>query len=105
MWYLVHEKDPGELEIDHVDGNRANNKLNNLRLANSNQNKYNTKVRNDNSSGYKGVTWTKYTKSWRAIIYSQKRRYHLGYYATAIEAYAVYVTAAKELHGKFAKVA
>ena len=52
--------------IDHIDGNRINNRIENLRVATREQNNQNAKFRKDNTSGIKGVSWNKRTKKWIA---------------------------------------
>ena len=100
-WLMATKTDPGEFEIDHIDGNRQNNAICNLRLATRLQNNKNTKIRKDNASGYKGVTYAKDRKKWRAVIYANKKNIHLGYFETAELASIAYCNAAKELHGDF----
>lgn len=51
--------------IDHIDGNRSNNKIENLREATKSQNMHNAKMRINNTSGIKGVYWNKANKNWR----------------------------------------
>jgi len=64
--------------IDHIDGNKANNKIENLRGVNHAQNLQNQKLRIDNKSGTKGVSWHKIAKKWRVQIIANKNVYHLG---------------------------
>lgn len=57
-WAWVAGEDPGQMEVDHVDMNRQNNRWNNLRLANNSQQTANTRKRKGTSSKYKGVCIT-----------------------------------------------
>jgi hypothetical protein len=54
--------------IDHIDNNRVNNRIENLRVATREQNNQNAKMRKDNTSGVKGVCWVKKTNRWLAQI-------------------------------------
>ena len=63
--------------IDHIDGNRKNNKRNNLRVVNHMENGYNRKKGSNNTSGYKGITKEPNGK-WRARFSAGKIRYSLG---------------------------
>ena len=102
-WLMATKTDPGEFEIDHVDGNRQNNAISNLRLATRSENNKNAKIRKDNSSGYKGVSYRKDTKNWRAVIHVNKTSISLGSFDTAELAYTAYCNAAKELYADFFK--
>jgi hypothetical protein len=91
-------------EIDHKDNNRTNNSWDNLREATKSQNQSNAAVRKDNKSGFKGVTWDRRSNKWRAAIRFNKKRFSLGGYDTAEEAYAAYCAAATKYHGEFARL-
>ena len=54
--------------IDHIDNNRSNNRIENLREATLSQNQHNAKTRKDNTSGVKGVCWYKATQKWRVQL-------------------------------------
>ena len=54
--------------LDHIDGNKLNNNINNLRPATHAQNCRNAKIPKTNTSGYKGVTWDKENKKWMVQI-------------------------------------
>ncbi len=88
--------------IDHRDGNPSNNRWSNLRRATISQNNANRRVHRNNKCGFKGVV-RNHIGRWCAAIYKNGRRYHLGSFATAEEAHAAYVTAARKLHGEFAR--
>lgn len=55
-------------QIDHIDGNGLNNKIENLREATSKQNARNRKIPSNNKSGHTGVCWDKKTKKWFSYI-------------------------------------
>jgi hypothetical protein len=95
-------------EIDHINGERANNAWCNLRQATRTQNVHNTCVRSDNKVGLKGVTLhgpkTRYKAKYRAIITVAGKQRHIGSFMTPEEAHAAYVAAATELFGEFARI-
>jgi hypothetical protein len=100
-WLMATEKDPGEMEIDHINGNRADNQIANLRLANCSQQSHNSAIRADNSSGVRGVSWNRKSCKWMAYINKHGIHYHLGYFDTFGEAKAARIAAEIRLHGKF----
>lgn len=64
--------------IDHIDGDPHNNKIENLREATQAQNLMNTKLRSNNTSGYKGVSYIQKTKKWCAQADFDRKHYYLG---------------------------
>jgi len=96
--------EPDNLEVDHKDGNGLNNRRRNLRGATKSNNQHNVRIRRDNSSGFKGVSWCNRKKKWHARIALNKRGKHLGYFATAEAAYGAYCEASKKYHGEFGRV-
>jgi hypothetical protein len=99
-WFYCFKEWPSNY-LDHIDGNKSNNALNNLRECTGTENSYNVKVRKDNSVGYKGVSLDRRTGRYRAYITVDKKQKSLGYYNTPEEASKAYIDAAKELHGTF----
>jgi HNH endonuclease/AP2 domain len=95
--------DPDELDVDHVDGDRLNNRRSNLRLATRSQNMQNGKLRKDNTSGHKGVVFIKETGKWRAQVARDGRAMYFGNYATIEEAIDAARAARESLHGAFAR--
>lgn len=73
-------------EIDHIDGNRSNNKIHNLREVTRTENCKNSKRRKDNKSGCTGVCWSKSMNKWSAEISVNKRHLKLGYRSDKFEA-------------------
>jgi hypothetical protein len=88
-----------------VNGDRANDRLANLRLATSSQNAANKKKHSNNTSGFKGVHLRKGTSRWAAAIRVGQKRIHLGFFSTPEQAHAAYAAAAKEHFGEFARSA
>jgi hypothetical protein len=88
---------------DHIDSNRTNNKLSNLRDANSFQNAWNSITPKNNTSGFKGVSWHKHKQKWSANIRVFDKLKYLGNYKTPELAHEAYKKAALELHGEFAR--
>ena len=89
-------------EIDHEDKVRDNNTIENLRIASSSEQSWNTGIRKNNTSGIKGVSLHKRYNKWQAEIRKNGKRYHLGYFEDIKDAERVVSEARDELHGKFA---
>lgn len=100
-WLYVHGIWPSD-HVDHIDGNKLNNAIANLREATHTQNQYNCGRRRDNASGHKGVCWHRQRCKWQAQIRVNRRHIHLGLYDCPDAAAAAYAAAAKRLHGEFA---
>jgi hypothetical protein len=88
-------------DIDHINHIKDDNRWVNLRDATDSQNHANVKRHKKNTSGYKGVSWNKTNKKWRAKIEYMKKSMHLGYYTTPQEASEAYKKKAIELFGEF----
>ena len=102
-WLYVHGVWPDE-EIDHINGVRDDNRIINLRMATPQQNKQNTGLRKDNTSGYKGVYYDKKNSIWKAQISINTKQKQLGRFKTAELAYEAYCNKAKEVFGEFARI-
>jgi hypothetical protein len=92
--------DPGNLEIDHVNGIRGDDRIENLRLATREQNQHNRSLTQTNTSGFKGVS-RHHKNKWRAQISIQGETICLGSFNTPEEASEVYLKAALSHHGEF----
>lgn len=101
-WLHVHGVWPKK-NIDHINGNGADNRLANLREADQSGNTANARKRVDCKSGFKGVT--KYRGRWVASIRHRGLKKHLGVFDTPEQAHAAYVNAATAAHGEFARAA
>lgn len=96
-WALVYGEWP-EGEIDHINGNRADNRIENLRPANRKENCQNMAVRCTNKSGFTGVHRHRSWRKWQArICYDYKKR-NLGMFDSPEEAYQAYLAAKAKLH-------
>ena len=91
--------------IDHIDGTRDQNKIENLREASINENARNCKRPSHNTSGYKGVSWDKNRKKWMAYITINNKFKSLGRFNTKEDAYKSYCVGAKKYFGEFARLA
>lgn len=85
-------------DIDHKNGIRNDNRIENLRLATKNENQQNRKLNKNNTSGYMGVYYDQTKNKWVSKINVKSIRKHLGYYDTSEEAYSRYVLAKAEYH-------
>lgn len=101
-WYLHTGEDPGVLQVEHIDTNRSNNKIDNLRLASSAQNSWNTGKKSGTTSKYKGVAFYARYGKWISQIRANGKTTHLGYFTDELEAHRAYCLAAVDMHGEFA---
>lgn len=74
------------LHIDHVDKNKANNSIQNLRCVTASDNHKNTKLQRNNTSGFVGVCWVEGRSKWMAYAKVNQKHVHLGYYNSVEEA-------------------
>lgn len=95
-WLFVHGEWPAH-DIDHINGNRADNRIANLRLASKAQNAQNY-LRRETSSGFQGVCWNKRHKKWRAHIRANRCQHYLGSFDTPEAAHSAYLSAKRNLH-------
>lgn len=104
---LMHRQimgEPKELQVDHINRDRRDNRRENLRLVTAQQNKLNSCIQKSNTSGYRGVAFWKRKAKWRTMISHDNDRLFMGYYKTAEEAALAYDFAAIFLHGEFAEL-
>ena len=104
IWQMFKGPIPVGLFIDHIDNNRANNDILNLRLCTTQENAFNRGKQSNNKSGYKGVCWHKQKAKWVAQIKIDGRNKFLGFFVDPTEAYEKYCEVAIERYGDFCQL-
>ena len=102
VWLYVRGK-PVPAIIDHIDHDKLNNRIGNLRAATRAENSANSGKRRHNTSGAKGVHFNKKNQCFIASIGAKRQKLYLGSFATLEAATAARRDAAERLHGKFAR--
>jgi len=100
-YFIYHGVDPSGKRIGHIDGNRSNNKIDNLRLATHSENLRNRSFQKNNKSGVVGVVWYKRHKKWMAYVNIMRKKIYLGYFDDIEEAKAARIAAEKKYFGEF----
>lgn len=88
--------------VDHINRNGLDNRKKNLRACTQLQNKYNSTGKIGGTSKYKGVTWNKQHKKWKARVHTNRKEIFLGYHANEEDAARAYDLKAREIFGEFA---
>jgi HNH endonuclease len=102
VWFHYHGYMPDKF-IDHINGNACDNRIFNLRLADTVDNTRNRRLHKNNKTGFKGVTLSgKKNVPFHAAISINKRLVHLGNFATSEEAHSAYCEQARKHFGDFA---
>ena len=87
--------------VDHIDGDKLNNKIENLRVATRSQNAMNQKISTRNKSGTKGVMWLKRDKKWLVALRVNSILHSFGYFKDKELAELVAIEATNKLHQEF----
>lgn len=93
---------PVGMHVDHINGDPLDNRRENLCLATPSQNQQNSRKKADATSVFKGVSWHKKARKWRATINVKGKQVHLGFYADQEAAALAYDTAASQIFGEYA---
>ena len=103
-WKISYSEEPPDV-LDHVNGIRNDNRLENLRAASPAENTRNKGMMKNNTSGATGVVFREKAKKkkWRAQIRSDGKTIHLGSFASREDAAAAYKSAARVHHGEFTR--
>lgn len=94
----------GQVQVDHRNHNTLDNRRHNLRTCTGSQNSMNKRKQKNNTSGYRGVSWMKDYRKFRARIFVNRKLLLIGYFSDAVSAARAYDSKAKELHGAFARL-
>jgi hypothetical protein len=89
--------------VDHKNGITDDDRWDNLRMATNAQNQYNSKLRSDNTSGFRGVSFDKNHNRWRVTIRVDGKERYIGRFATREEGAMAYGKESERLHGEFAR--
>lgn len=101
-WLYVYGEFPNSV-IDHINGDRSNNQIVNLRSCSVKQNSQNQKIRKNNTSGFKGVHWDGKKLGWVAQAQDNGKRKSIGLYLSAEDAGAAYNKFTSSAYGDFYK--
>ena len=93
IWETLKGPIPDGCYIDHINGDKTDNRLENLRLASPSQNRFNSKQRSDNTSGYTGVHFNQASGKWSARLFVGGSPKHLGSFKCPTTAAIAYDTA------------
>ena len=87
-WSMIHGKMPSGV-IDHINRDRSDNRITNLRDTSQRKNQWNRNLNKNNTSGVSGVYWSRNCKKWHARLEDMGRKVDLGMYAELSDAEAV----------------
>jgi len=102
-WFWVYGEWPPGI-IDHINRDKTDNKLSNLRVCSKSENAANSKRRSDNTSGFKGVFFNKNLGVWTAKVQKNGRIFYVGSFNSASDAAAAYQSNAQRAFGEFASL-
>ena len=96
--YLTNDK-----VANHTNNNALDNSPGNIKEATMSESCQNSKLRRNNTSGIKGVSWDKKKNKWEAKLYVNYKKVHIGYFLSLEEAKEAISQARKKLHGEFGR--
>ncbi|MDO8972095.1 MAG: HNH endonuclease signature motif containing protein [Saprospiraceae bacterium] len=99
VWMYIHGAWPTD-QIDHINGIKTDNRINNLRECSPGENQQNRTPNKNSTSKFAGVSWFAKTKKWQARIGIQGKQKHIGYFTNELDAAFAYLEA-KLQHHKF----
>lgn len=102
--WLVYYGDWPSLDIDHINGNRSDNRISNIREVSVAQNHWNSKKYKNNTTGFRGV-YLHNSGKWCAEIWWHGHKKYLGLFATKEEASTAHEKARGNLYGKYSRAA
>lgn len=102
-WAIFYGEWP-QGEIDHVNCDGYDNRISNLRIATSSENKQNQRLKVTNTSGFKGVSWAKRERLWRAYASINGKQHCFGYFSEIDMAVKAHARGVAKLHGEFSRI-
>jgi len=90
-------------DVDHINGNKLDNRVDNLREVSRSQNMSNVGMQKNNKSGFIGVFWAAREEKWQAVVAYKKKNISLGRFDCPMEAAIAYNNAALKYHGIYAQ--
>jgi hypothetical protein len=102
--YMHREIMGSAQNIDHINGNKLDNRKDNLRICTQKENTWNNGVSTANTSGYKGVYWNKQRNKWAAKINRHGKQIHIGLFDTPEEAAKAYNAKASQTSSGFERL-
>lgn len=103
IWAICYGEWPANC-IDHINGERADNRITNLRAATKAENSMNQAGPKSKSGGIKGAYWDSWRNRWKSEIRFYGNRKFLGYFDTPEEANAAYCEASEKLQGEYSRL-
>lgn len=100
IWLLVYGKMP--VMVDHIDGDKQNNRIENLREVDNTLNHWNERRRSTNKSGHKGVWWHKQSNRWEAGCRANGKQVTIGRYERIEDAVEAVKQFREQQHGQYA---
>lgn len=102
-WMMVNGGIADNIDIDHINCNRADNRISNLRLATRGQNLRNEGLRKNNRTGVKGVNWHKKHGKYQVQVMLNRKKFHGGYFDSLSDAEIASTLLRDRLHGEFCR--
>jgi hypothetical protein len=105
IWEMFVGPIPDKMVIKHIDGNRSNNRISNLRLVTRSQiqsDLHKPRHRIGRTSEFLGVSWCATNQRWVSYIHSNGKNHYLGSFTSEFEANNAYIQAKLKLHDKIA---
>ena len=104
LMHRLLSKAPDGMDVDHINGDKLDNRKSNLRVCTQSQNMMNRGLQKNNKSGFKGVSRHSQSGKWWARIAKDGKKFSLGLHHTPEEAGEAYRKAAESLHGEYARL-
>jgi hypothetical protein len=95
---------PDGMTVDHINGDKLDNRKSNLRICNHQQNCWNRPLQNNSTTGSRGVSYHKKMGKWMVYLTYNGKRKHLGYFSSLEEATARYDEEASKHYGEYARL-